>query len=68
MSDKQPERLLTEKEAAAHLKVSRSFLAKARMKGNGPAFVRIGEKAIRYKMAALVLYEKANTHTSTSEY
>jgi hypothetical protein len=33
MSDKQSERLLTEKEAAARLKVSRSFLAKARMKG-----------------------------------
>ncbi len=38
--------LLTSKEAAAELKVSESFLAKARMRGTGPAFIQIG-RAVR---------------------
>ena len=34
--------LLTPKEAAQVLKLSESFLAKARMRGDGPPFMRIG--------------------------
>ena len=44
--------LLTSKEAADELKVSESFLAKARMRGTGPAFIQIG-RAVRYSRAAL---------------
>ena len=39
--------LLTPKEAVAILKVSLSWLAKARMRGEGPPFVRIG-RCVRY--------------------
>ncbi|PVE21710.1 hypothetical protein DC522_24985 [Microvirga sp. KLBC 81] len=60
-------RLMTTKEAAQRLKVSASFLAKARMKGTGPRYLRLG-RAIRYAEEALDEYEAANTRASTSEY
>ena len=44
--------LLTSKEAADELKVSESFLANARMRGTGPAFIQLG-RAIRYSRSAL---------------
>ena len=44
-------KLLTPKEAAQLLKVSESWLAKARMRGDGPPFIKIG-RAIRYSEAA----------------
>jgi excisionase family DNA binding protein len=45
--------LLTPKEAAKLLKVSLSWLAKARMRGDGPPYIKIG-KSIRYSEAALL--------------
>jgi predicted DNA-binding transcriptional regulator AlpA len=44
--------LLTPKEAAKLLKVSPSWLAKARMRGDGPPFIKFG-KMVRYAEAAL---------------
>jgi hypothetical protein len=44
--------LLTPKEAARLLKVSVSWLAKARMRGDGPAYIPVG-RSIRYSEAAL---------------
>ena len=41
------ERLLTERDAADLLRVSRSWLAKARMRGDGPPYVKVG-RSIRY--------------------
>ena len=58
--------LLTPKEAAHLLKVSESWLAKARMRGDGPPFIKIG-RAIRYSEAALLQWMKAHQHLSTSE-
>ena len=43
--------LLTAKEAAVYLKASESFLAKARMRGDGPPFIKVG-RSIRYTEAA----------------
>jgi predicted DNA-binding transcriptional regulator AlpA len=60
------ERLLTSREAATFLRVSESWLAKARMNGGGPPFVRVG-RTIRYAESALLQWTKANTHLSTSE-
>ena len=45
--------LLTPKEAAVRLKVSDSWMAKARMRGDGPPYIRIG-RSIRYSQAALI--------------
>jgi predicted DNA-binding transcriptional regulator AlpA len=47
--------LLTPPEVAAILKVSLSWLAKARMRGDGPAFLKIG-RAVRYRMSAIEEY------------
>jgi excisionase family DNA binding protein len=59
-------KLLTPKEAAQLLKVSESWLAKARMRGDGPPFIKIG-RAIRYSEAALLQWMRAHQHLSTSE-
>jgi hypothetical protein len=62
-----PDQVLTSAEVAEELKVSISFLAKARMSGNGPAFIRCG-RAIRYTLTAIEAYKAAQTRTSTSQY
>ena len=49
---------LTPKEAAARLKVSLSWLAKARMRGDGPPYVKFG-KSICYSEAALLQWLKS---------
>jgi excisionase family DNA binding protein len=58
--------LLTPKEAAKLLKVSVSWLAKARMRGDGPPFIKLG-RAIRYSEAALIQWMKGQQRLSTSE-
>ena len=58
--------LLTPKEAAQFLRMSVSFLAKARMRGTGPAFIQIG-RAVRYSRAALETYKSLQTRISTSQ-
>jgi hypothetical protein len=58
--------LLTSKEAAAFLKLSESFLAKARMRGDGPRYRKLS-RAVRYVKADLLFWVKASAKTSTSE-
>jgi predicted DNA-binding transcriptional regulator AlpA len=58
--------LLTAKEAARLLKVSVSWLAKARMRGDGPRYIRIG-RSIRYREDALIQWMKGRQRMSTSE-
>ena len=60
------ERLLTPREAADFLRVSDSWLAKARMRGDGPPFLKVG-RSIRYPESALFGWMKSRTHLSTSE-
>jgi hypothetical protein len=59
-------KLLTPKEAADLLKVSPSWLAKARMRGDGPPFIKIG-RSIRYSELGLLQWMKSHQHLSTSE-
>src|SRR4030095_13238227 len=49
--------LRTQKKAAKLLKISRSWLAKARMRGDGPPYIKFG-KSIRYPEAALLEWLK----------
>jgi hypothetical protein len=58
--------LLNPVEAARLLKVSLSWLAKARMTGDGPPYIRIG-RSIRYSDAVLVQWLKSRQRLSTSE-
>ncbi len=59
--------LLTAKEAAKLLKVSLSWLAKARMRGDGPTYVKVG-RSIRYAETALIQWMKSRQRLSTSEH
>jgi predicted DNA-binding transcriptional regulator AlpA len=58
--------LLTAKEVGARLKVSLSWLAKARMRGDGPPYIRIG-RSIRYTEATTMQWMKSRQRLSTSE-
>ena len=58
--------LMTPNDAANVLKVSLSWLAKARMRGDGPPYIRVG-RSIRYAEAALMQWMKSKQRSSTSE-
>jgi hypothetical protein len=60
------DRMLTPKEAANFLRVSGSWLAKARMRGDGPHYAKFG-RAIRYSENGLIGYTKSRLRLSTSE-
>jgi excisionase family DNA binding protein len=59
-------RLLTPKEAAERLKVSVSWLAKARISGEGPDYIKIG-RSVRYREEDLIEWMKARRRRSTRE-
>jgi predicted DNA-binding transcriptional regulator AlpA len=61
-----PETLLDTAAAARRLGVSSSFLAKARMKGVGPRYRKLG-RAVRYAHADLDHWLQACGRTSTAE-
>lgn len=51
---------LTEKELAVRWKLTTRTLQGWRSKGIGPAFVRLGERSIFYRMSDVLAYESAN--------
>lgn len=51
--------MITEAELAEAWKVTRVFLRLSRMRGKGPAFVKIG-RAVRYPVDAVDSFVKAN--------
>jgi predicted DNA-binding transcriptional regulator AlpA len=61
-------KLLTAREAAAWLGLSVSWLAKARMRGDGPPYILIGGRAVRYSEVALLQWLKSRQRLSTSEH
>ena len=60
------EPLLYPADAAKLLKVSLSWLAKARLRGDGPMFVKIG-RSVRYRASSVRDYIRSRMRTSTSE-
>ena len=58
--------VLTPREAAKFIKFSLSWLAKARMRGDGPPYFKLG-RSIRYTEAALLQWMKSRQRLSTSE-
>ena len=54
------------KGAAKILKVSPSFLKKARMRGSGPPYAKFGER-VRYNVSKILAYAKSRTRASTSD-
>jgi hypothetical protein len=65
-TDSDFERLLTPKEASEFLRLSLSWLAKARMRGDGPPYMLFG-RSIRYGGGGLVRWMKSCVRQSTSE-
>jgi excisionase family DNA binding protein len=60
------ETYLRPREAADYLRSSESTLAKKRLNGDGPPFVRIG-RAIRYRRSDLDAWMARSVRRSTSE-
>jgi predicted DNA-binding transcriptional regulator AlpA len=60
------DRLLTPEDTAAMLGVSLSWLAKARLSGAGPRFVKIG-RSVRYPEPYIRDYVHQQTRSSTSK-
>jgi excisionase family DNA binding protein len=64
---KQLEEFLTSKQAAAYLRVSKSYVDKLRVYGGGPRFLRFGRK-ILYRRSELNVWAEERCFGSTSEY
>jgi predicted DNA-binding transcriptional regulator AlpA len=60
------QRLRTAREAAEFLQLSESWLAKARIRGDGPPYVKIG-RSIRYSEGALLQWMRLHQRLSTRE-
>jgi predicted DNA-binding transcriptional regulator AlpA len=60
------ERLLTARDAANLLRLSPSWLAKARMRGDGPPYVKLG-RSIRYTETGILHWTRSRQRFSTSE-
>lgn len=58
--------LLYPRDVAKLLGVSLSWIAKARLRGDGPRFVKIG-RSVRYPQSSVLDYIKSRTRHSTSE-
>ena len=61
------DQLLTTKEAAGFLGMSRAFLERDRWAGAKIPFVKIGERAVRYRQADLDAFIADRTRRSTSD-
>lgn len=60
-------RLLSTKEAAEMLGVSVAFLERDRWAGAKVPFVKVGSRAVRYRMSDLTNYIEGNVFQSTSQ-
>lgn len=59
--------LLTTKEAARYLGVSKAFLERDRWAGARIPFIKVGSRAVRYRQADLDGYLDTRVRRSTSE-
>lgn len=64
--DNRSSQFLKTPDAAAYLSLSPSFLAKKRLTGDGPDFIKMGRSVV-YSINALENYAAGNKRRSTSE-
>jgi predicted DNA-binding transcriptional regulator AlpA len=60
--------LLSTREVATWLGVSRTWLEIGRSEGYGPRFTRLAPRIIGYRRADVVAWLRERTHQSTKEY
>lgn len=58
----------TPKQAAAWLGLSQSTMAKQRLSGSGPVYIKLGSRRVGYREADLEEWVQSNRCRSTSEY
>jgi hypothetical protein len=61
-----PDKLYPPKTAAVVLDMSTSWLAKARLRGDGPRYIKLG-RSVKYQGLDLIEYRKSKKRHSTSE-
>jgi predicted DNA-binding transcriptional regulator AlpA len=61
-----PDNAMAEKDAARFLGVSTSYLAKRRVSGDGPQFVKYGSKRVVYLRSDLEAWRDARRRTTTA--
>ena len=62
-----PLALITEIQAAAFINVTRRCMQAWRLSGNGPKFVRLSQRCVRYRQAELSSYADDRLQQSTSQ-
>lgn len=66
MTDHRP--LASSAEVAEFIGITPNRLAKMRMDGDGPKFIRVNTRTIRYRWSAVEAWLEQQTHTSTDDY
>lgn len=61
------DKLLTTKDAAEYLGVSKAFLERDRWAGARVQFIKVGSRAVRYRLSDLEQYIERQIRHSTSE-
>jgi predicted DNA-binding transcriptional regulator AlpA len=61
-------RLLDEKEAAMYLGFSPRSLQNWRVRGEGPRFIKVSARSVRYRMPDLLAWIEKRTRQSTSDW
>ena len=61
------DKLLVTKEAAEMLGVSPAFLERDRCYGPTIPYIKVGARAVRYRLSELLAYIERNTHASPAE-
>ena len=59
MADEHANRLLTPAEAAEYVGLTEETLLRWRMRGQGPAFLKLGRKVVRYSRADIDAWAEA---------
>lgn len=67
LNETTPRRILRTPEAAAYCGSAASTFEKFRLSGNGPAFIRLGNRAVGYDIGDLDHWIDSQRHWSTSE-
>lgn len=60
--------LLRASAAAAYLGLAPATLAKMRMRGDGPPFVKVGHRLVAYRESDLVAWTLSRTRTQTASH